>query len=123
MIKRTLTIGLVLASLAGGLAACGGGGDENPAPAAAQAPKAAGTTVSAQDNSFSPETLEVSVGDTVTFKNDGAIAHTVTASSGADFDSGSLEPGATFKFTAEKAGTVSYVCTFHPGMQGTIEVS
>jgi plastocyanin len=121
MIKRTLTLGLVLASLAGGLAACGGGGDD-PAPAAAQAPKAAGTTVSVQDNSFSPGTLKVSVGDTVTFTNDGAIAHTVTASGGADFDSGSLEPGADFKFTAEKAGTVSYVCTFHPGMQGTIEV-
>jgi plastocyanin len=62
------------------------------------------------------------VGDTVTFTNDGAVAHTVTATSGAKFDSGSLEPGKTFKFTAEKAGTVSYVCTIHPGMQGTIEV-
>jgi plastocyanin len=123
MIKRTLSLGLVLMSLAGGLAACGGDGAEDPAPAAAQAPKAAGTTVSVQDNSFSPETLQVSVGDTVTFTNDGGIAHTVTATSGAEFDSGSLAPGATFEFTAEKAGTVSYVCTFHPGMQGTIEVA
>ena len=63
------------------------------------------------------------MGDTVTFTNDGGIDHTVTATSGAKFDSGSLAPGATFQFTAEKAGTVSYVCTFHPGMQGTIEVS
>ena len=78
--------------------------------------------MSAQDNSFSPADLKVAVGDTVTFTNEGAIAHTVTATSGAEFDSGSLAPGATFEFTAEKAGTVSYVCTFHPGMQGTIEV-
>ena len=35
---------------------------------------------------------------------------------------GSLAPGKTFSFTADKAGTVSYVCTFHPGMQGTLEV-
>jgi plastocyanin len=66
--------------------------------------------------------VEVAVGDTVTFTNEGAIAHTVTATSGADFDSGSLAPGATFKFTASEAGTVTYVCNFHPGMQGTIKV-
>jgi plastocyanin len=118
MIKRTLTIGLVLVASATGLAACGGD-DTSAAPSAA---KSGGTTVSAQDNSFSPGTLRVQVGDTVTFTNDGGVDHTVTATSGAKFDSGSLAPGATFKFTAEKAGTVSYVCTIHPGMQGTIEV-
>jgi plastocyanin len=123
MIKRTLTLGLVVMALGAGFAACGGSGDDTSAPAAAQTSKAAGPAVSAQDNSFSPGTLKVRVGDTVTFTNDGGIDHTVTATSGAQFDSGSLAPGATFKFTAEKAGTVSYVCTFHPGMQGTIEVS
>jgi plastocyanin len=123
MIKRTLTIGLVVAALGTSLAACGGYGDDNTAPAAAQAPAASATKVSVQDNSFSPATLKVAVGDTVTFTNDGAVTHTVTATSGAKFDSGSLAPGKTFKFTAEKAGTVSYVCTIHPGMQGTIEVS
>jgi plastocyanin len=118
MIKRTLTIGLVLVATATGLAACGGD-DTSGAPAAA---KSGGTAVSAVDNSFSPGTLKVHVGDTVTFTNDGGVDHTVTATSGAKFDSGSLAPGATFTFTAEKAGTVSYVCTFHSGMQGTIEV-
>jgi plastocyanin len=117
MIKRTLTITLVLAALGSGLAACGGSGDD-----ATPAVAATGTEVSVQDNTFKPGTLKVAPGDTVTFTNDGAIAHTVTATSGAKFDSGSLAPGATFKFTAEKAGTVSYVCTFHPGMQGSIEV-
>ena len=120
MIKRTLTLGLVLVALAAGLTACGSSGGDDSTATAAKAPKAA---VSAQDNSFSPGTLKVRVGDTVTFTNDGGVDHTVTAASGAKFDSGSLAPGATFKFTAVKAGTVSYVCTFHPGMQGTIEVS
>ena len=49
-------------------------------------------------------------------ENEGQIAHTVT---GDDFDSGSLAPGATFTFEASEAGTFSYVCTFHPGMEGT----
>jgi plastocyanin len=115
MIKRTLSIALAAAAL--GIAACGGS-DE---PAASADPKAAGgITVAIGDNSFTPSTIKAAVGDTVTFENGGAIAHTVT---GDDFDSGSIAPGESFTFTAEEAGTVRYLCTFHPGMQGTIEVS
>jgi plastocyanin len=114
MVKRTLSLCLAAAAL--GLAACGGSDDD--APPAAEA--SGGTTVAVADNSFSPADLKVAVGDTVTFENEGQIAHTVT---GDDFDSGSMAPGATFTFEASEAGTFSYVCTFHPGMQGTIEVS
>jgi plastocyanin len=116
MLKRTITIGLAVAAL--GLGACGGSYDEPAAPSAAKASGAASVEVG--DNTFTPATIEVSAGETVTFENGGAIAHTVT---GDGFDSGSMAPGDTFTFTAEKAGTVSYVCTFHPGMQGTIDVS
>ena len=116
MVKRTLT--LCLAAAAIGLTACGGS-DEPAAESAAKAPASGGAAVAVADNSFTPASLEVAVGDKVTFENEGAIAHTVT---GDDFDSGSLAPGETFTFTASKAGTVSYVCTLHPGMQGSIEV-
>jgi plastocyanin len=112
MVKRTLSLCLTAAAF--GLAACGGSDDE---PAAAKA--SGGTAVAVADNTFSPASLKVAVGDTVTFENEGQIAHTVT---GDDFDSGSLAPGATFTFEATEAGTFSYVCTFHPGMQGSIEV-
>ena len=73
-------------------------------------------------STFAPGTIELKVGDTVTFVNDDEIAHTATADDGA-FDSGTMEPGATFEFTAEKAGSISYVCEFHPGMTGTINVT
>jgi plastocyanin len=116
MIKRALSIGLAAAAL--GLAACGGS-DEPAASTAPKAPAAGGTAVAIGDNSFTPANVKVAVGDTVTFENNGAVAHTVT---GDDFDSGSIAPGGSFTFTAEEAGTVSYLCTFHPGMQGTIEV-
>ena len=123
MLKRTITTGLVIAALGTGLAACGGYGDD-PAPATAPAPaaKGDGAAVSVQDNTFNPGTIKVKVGDTITWTNDGAVAHTVTATDGADFDSGTLAPGKSFTFTADKAGTIAYVCTIHPGMQGTIEV-
>jgi plastocyanin len=112
MVKRTLSLCLVAAAF--GFAACGGSDDE---PAAAKA--SGGPSVAVADNSFSPATIEVAVGDTVTFENEGQVAHTVT---GDDFDSGSLAPGDTFTFTASEAGTFSYVCTFHAGMQGKIAV-
>jgi plastocyanin len=121
MLKRTIIICLAVAALGMSLAACGGYGSNDSAAVKAPA-TAAGPAVSVQDNSFAPADIKVAVGDTVTFTNEGAVTHTVTATDGADFDSGSLAPGKTYKWTAKKAGKVSYVCTIHPGMQGTIQV-
>lgn len=119
MLKRTLILSLVLAALGTGLAACGGGSP----PVAAQPPKTAGgVSVSVQDNLFKPGNVKVKAGQTVTFTNDGAVAHTVTGIGGATFDSGTLAPGKTFSFIAEGKGRISYVCTIHAGMRGTIEV-
>ena len=126
MLKRTLIISLVLAALGTGLAACGGSGTDSQtttvAKATITAPPIAAAKVSVQDNTFKPGTIRVKAGDTIEWTNDGAVAHTVTATDGANFDSGTLEPGKTFSFAADKPGTIHYVCNFHAGMQGTIEV-
>jgi plastocyanin len=121
MVKRILTITVVIAALGTGLAACGGYGDDSSQTAAA--PSAGGAKVSVQDNTFKPGDIKVKSGDTVTFTNDGAVAHTVTATEGADFDSGTLAPGKSFSFVASGHGKLTYVCTIHPGMQGTIKVT
>jgi plastocyanin len=71
---------------------------------------------------FAPATLEISVGDTVTWTNNDDTDHTVTASDGL-FDSGQLAEGATFAFTFETAGEFSYFCAIHPEMQGRVVVS
>jgi plastocyanin len=73
------------------------------------------------DGAFSPSTLTVSVGDTVTWRNADDRPHTVTSNDGA-FDSGNLDPGVGFSFTFTKPGTYTYVCVYHDGMQGTIVV-
>jgi plastocyanin len=116
MVKRTLTIALAAAAL--GIAACGGA-DEPATSTAPAAPAGGPPTVAIGDNTFTPATIAVDVGGTVKFENGGAIPHTVT---GEGFDSGSLAPGDSFTFAADEAGTVKYVCVFHPGMQGTIKV-
>jgi plastocyanin len=73
------------------------------------------------DFKFSPETLTVHVGDTVTWTNSGPSPHTATAGHGG-FDTGTLTKGASASHTFTQSGTFSYICTIHPFMKGTVVV-
>ena len=75
----------------------------------------------AQPAQFSPNVLQVKAGTTVTWINTGVTPHTVTAEDGTLFDSARLEPGWQFTFTPA-VGTVDYLCTLHPWMQGSLVV-
>jgi plastocyanin len=68
---------------------------------------------------FDPATLEVAVGDTIVWTNEDLVPHTATAAG--VFDSGPLVPHATWSYTVASAGTVGYVCTFHPTMAATFK--
>lgn len=73
---------------------------------------------------FTPETLRVSAGQTVTWVNcEGAQSepHTTTARS-ETWRSPLLSRGAYFSHTFATAGTFPYACLPHPVMQGTIIV-
>ena len=97
------------------LSACGAG-DASPATPAGDD----GRTVVIEDLAFAPETLTVEAGDTVTWVwRDGSINHDV---SGDDFASEVMSEGA-FRHRFEDPGTYDYVCTLHPNMTGTIEVT
>jgi plastocyanin len=77
--------------------------------------------VSIQSGNFSPGTITIPVGGTVTWINNDGIAHTVT-SDDAIFDSGNMENGATFPFTFPNKGTFNYHCAYHGGMTGKVIV-
>jgi amicyanin len=70
---------------------------------------------------FSPATLTITAGDTVTWTNEDAIAHTATSINGG-FDSGDLEQGESYAVTFTTPGTYDYLCTPHPSMTGRIVV-
>jgi plastocyanin len=78
-------------------------------------------TVMINGLAYSPATLTIAVGDTVTWMNNDVQAHTATASGGA-FDSGTMNPGQSFSFTFTAAGSFAYTCNFHAEMTGTITV-
>jgi plastocyanin len=108
----------------------GGGG---PAPVPASPPSSdtppvspeagGGAVVSAgmQGFAYTPARIEIAAGTTVEWKNQDPMAHTVTATDGS-FDSGSIEPGATWRRRFDTPGTYSFVCTPHPFMRGTVVV-
>ena len=70
---------------------------------------------------FSPGTVTIVAGGSVTFRNDDDREHTVTADDGA-FSSGPIGEGGTWKRTFKQAGTFSYLCAIHPEMTGEVVV-
>ena len=67
-------------------------------------------TVHIRNSSFSPDSLTVNINNTVSWKNDDAIAHTVTSDK---FDSGDMPPGSTFKLYFDNTGSYYYFCKNH----------
>lgn len=97
-----------------------------PQGSASQSPTAAGSSANGQvimkGIRFQPAELTVHPGETVEFKNEDIVAHTVTADDGS-FDSGLIQPGSSWKMTVQKAGTIAYHCTPHPNMKATLVAS
>lgn len=91
------------------------------ATAASEAAATGAVTVSIGDFKFEPATMNVKVGGTITWTNNHTQPHTATSSG--NFDTGSLAPGASKTITVAKAGTFSYICSFHPFMTGTVTVA
>jgi plastocyanin len=142
--KRTVAslLGLVLA--AGSLAACGG--DDDSAGGASGLSTSNGSSdesvpddvvvidtdpadVTALDNSFRPENIEVSAGTEVVWTNKGRNEHNLLHVDGDDWgvEVEDFQPGASYSHTFDEAGVYRYYCSIHgttdAGMIGTIVVS
>ena len=77
--------------------------------------------ISMYNSIFTPSTLTVTTGATVTWTNDDNMVHTVTAND-ASFNSGDIQPGGTYTRTFNATGVIGYHCIHHNGMTGTITV-
>jgi plastocyanin len=125
---------------AGGLAGCSASAESAPmASSTTSAPSApAGPVINLSSLMFNPSTTTVKVGETVTWRNDEPIGHTVTSGKymGIDKTTGLRSSqkadgmfnakldgkGKTFSFTFTKTGTYTYYCDIHQGMNATITV-
>ena len=96
-------------------------GKEGETKASAPA-KATKTEVIIGNFSFSPKTLTVPVGATVTWTNHDKVPHLVTTADNRFQKSPVLKPGQSFSNTFATGGTYSYFCSIHPQMTGKIIV-
>jgi plastocyanin len=130
LLLACLALGLVVAGCGGDDDDDGGGGGngnagEQPADEGGSGGGGGGgdaAEVSMKDIKFDPAEITVSKGDTVTWTNNDGVGHDVTGDDFKSGDRGGMQQGDTFEFTFDKAGTFEYVCTAHPGMQGTVTV-
>ena len=90
---------------------------------AANTPPPASTEVKIDNFSFTPVTLTVATGTTVTWTNRDDIPHTVvSADDPKAFKSKALDSDDKFSFTFAKPGTYPYFCSLHPKMTAKIVV-
>ncbi len=120
---------LMILPLAAAILACGGGSDStglgttggnntggggNPVAA---------TAVDMQNFAFTPAAIKVASGATVTWTNTDGTSHNVTFDGGAVAASGTITAGtAKALVMPTAAGTYTYKCTFHSGMNGSVVV-
>ena len=76
--------------------------------------------VTIQNSAFSPAAVTVMVGGSILWANNDNIVHTVTADNGG-FDSGDLQPGATFGFAFTVVGPHYYHCKYHGEETGLVK--
>jgi plastocyanin len=110
----TIYLAQGLSGTAGAAAASAATGDSEAAADAVM--------VDIKDLAYTPASVTVPVGGTVTWTNDDTVPHTVTAQDRALLQSGTIDPGASFSQTFDTPGTIDYFCEFHANMKGTIVV-
>ncbi|MBT2467198.1 cupredoxin domain-containing protein [Streptomyces sp. ISL-66] len=77
-----------------------------------------------QDFKFTPAEVKVTAGAKITVTNEDSAPHTLTATEGYAFDTGTIEAGKSATFTApSKPGSYPFFCSIHPQMKGTLIVS
>ena len=110
---RPIVASFVFAAVFGSVLAAGVG------PVRAEGPASA---ISIDNFSFTPATLTVKAGTTVTWTNKDDIPHGIASSNNAFKKSRALDTDDGYSFTFTTPGTYQYFCYLHPHMVGSIVV-
>lgn len=125
MRSRLLSGTLVSVACAASLWGCGGGGgggSSSTPTGASPAPATVTVAVvgSIGNKAYSPNPVQANIGDTVVFRNSDVSMHHIVMDDGSS-DFGDLTPGSTSRgLTLSKGTALTFHCTIHPAMVGTI---
>jgi plastocyanin len=129
--RRAGLAGAGLAAFAVLITGCGGDDDgdtkaSTPTQTQQESVPAA-VKVSIGDNFYKPKALTIQRGQSISWRNGGAVAHTVTSDgdSTVKFDSDTLNPGGAYVLKPATPGEITYYCTIHGKsvMSGTVTVT
>jgi len=118
-VVRAARLLLPLLLVSGLLIGCSGSGASSP-------PTTLGPNdVDVANFAFTPSTLTVKAGTTVTWHFDQASSphNVVSLSTPQAFNSGTPKGKGTYSFTFATPGTYPYLCQVHPTMRGTVVVT
>ena len=113
---------------------CGGDDESESGAPPASSPQAAektqapdkasagATAVEIKDFDFKPGELSVKPGDEVTWTNVDSANHNVIFDGDAAENIDNLRQDQKGSVTFEQTGTFKYVCSYHPGMEGSVVV-
>ena len=124
---RTIMSGLGAGLVLVFAAACGGSGaTQAPAGGGAAAAScsptlATGQQVAIANFQFTPKTISVAAGTSISWTNGDTATHTVTFDTGPDC--GNVTQGKSATITFATAGTYTYHCKIHSSMTGSVTVS
>jgi plastocyanin len=117
------------------VAGCGGSDESDssseststPAPATGSGGGGGGAatksvTATIKDFNFEPKAATVAAGGTITWTNEDSANHNVVFDDKSVKGISNLRQDQSGEVTFDKAGSYDYVCSYHPGMEGTVEV-
>jgi plastocyanin len=124
MRRSTILATMVAAVLALALVACSSGATSTPATPSGTGTTGGGTTsssvtVSMKNIAFDPATVDIQMGDSVTFVNNDTVQHNL---SGDWWTSGPIDPGQSYTQRFSTTGANPERCTIHPSMTMTVNV-
>ena len=93
------------------------------AAAPAQAAPVSTDSIAINQFAFAPGNVAVKVGTTITWTNSDPDPHTVTSNGGGSLKSPTLNTGESYRYTFTQPGHYDYLCSIHPFMTATVEVT